>query len=81
MHGDGHVGGNVGHGSVDEIAVELGKLLRIVAAAHLRLAIVRVAQHGDEHLVELQIAAAGVGKGAHRLAISGSEIGEELVNC
>src|SRR5262249_14191473 len=41
--------------------------------------IFRIAQHGDEDLVELEVAAAGVGEGAHRLAVGLPEVGEELI--
>ena len=79
MHGDGHVGRDVRHRRVDEICVDFAKTFGIVAAiAHL-LAVFRIAQHGDEDLVELQIAAAGVGESAHRLAVGLAQIGEELV--
>src|SRR6516162_9988984 len=79
VHGDGHVGGNVTHRRVDEIAVELAEAFGIVAArGHLR-PVFRIAQHGDEDLVELEVAATGVGEGAHRLAIGLPEVGEELI--
>src|SRR5262249_27530815 len=38
-----------------------------------------VAQHGDEDFVELQVTAAGVREGAHRLAIGGAEIDKKLI--
>src|SRR6516165_4453442 len=79
MHGDAHIGGNIGYRRVDEIAIKLCELLWIVAVTRLRLAIIRVAQHRDKDLVELEVAAAGIGKGAHRLAISGAEVGEEVI--
>ena len=79
MHGDGHVGRNVGHRRVDEIAVERPQRLRVVAARHHLGAIVLVAQHRDRHFVELQIAAAGVGEGAHDFFVGLAEIGEHLV--
>src|SRR6516225_1299141 len=79
VHGDGHVGGNITHRRVDEIAVELAEAFGIVAArGHLR-PVFRIAQHGDEDLVELEVAATGVGEGAHRLAIGLPEVGEELI--
>ena len=66
MHRDGHVGRDVRHRGVDEIAIERAERFRIVAALlHLLRGSCRIAQHGDEHFVELQIAAAGVGEGAH----------------
>ena len=64
---------------VDEVAVEFAEFFRIVAARlHLR-AIFLVAQHGDEHLVELQIAAAGVGERAHGFPVGLTEIVEHRV--
>src|SRR6185312_8098494 len=79
MHRDRHVGGNVRHRGIDELAVKLAQPFGVVAAGgHLR-PIFRIAQHGDEHLVELEVAAAGVGEGAHRLAIGLAEIVEELL--
>ena len=72
-------GGNIRHRDVDQVAVDLAELLGIVAAiAHL-LAVLLVAQHRDEHLVELEIAAAGVGERAHGLAVSLPDIVEEAV--
>src|SRR3984957_7001492 len=56
MHGHRHVGRNIRDRDIDEIAVERAKCVRIVAAILHLLAVLRVAQHGDEHLVELQIA-------------------------
>ena len=79
MHRDRHVGGNVRHRRVDQIGVERAELFRIVAALRHLLAILRIAQHGDEHFVELQIAAAGVGEAAHRLLVGLAEIVQELV--
>ena len=72
--------GNVRHRRVDQIAVERPELLRIVAALRHLVAILRIAQHGDEHLVELQIAAAGVGEAAHRLLVGVAEIVPEPVH-
>ena len=81
MHRDRHVGGNVRHRRVDEVGVERAELVRIVAALGHLVAILRIAQHGDEHLVELQIAAAGVGEAAHRLFVGVAEIGPEARPC
>src|SRR5262249_27917492 len=50
----------------------------VAARGHLR-PVFRVAQHGDEDLVELEVAAAGVGEGAHRLAVGLPEVGEEAI--
>mgnify|MGYP003694243627 CR=1 FL=1 len=77
---DGHVGRNVRHRRVDQVAVELAELLRIVAASLSSVcAIFRIAQHGDEHFVELKIAAAGIGERTHGLAIGLAEIVEERI--
>src|SRR3984893_1905448 len=79
MHGDGHVGGNIRHRRVDEIAVKLAEAFGIIAArGHLR-PVFRIAQHGHEDLVELEVAAAGVGEGAHRLAVGLPQVGEEAI--
>ncbi len=80
MHGDRHVGRDVRHRGVDQVAVKLGELLRIVAAPALALAILRIAQHGDVDLVELQVAAAGVREGAHRLAVGRTQVVEEFLD-
>ena len=66
--------GNVRHRRVDQVGVERAELLRIVAALGHLVAILRIAQHGDEHFVELQIAAAGVGEAAHGLLVGLAEI-------
>ncbi len=79
MHGHRHVGRDIGNRRVDQIAVDRAERFRIVAAVLHLLAIFRIAQHGDEDLVELQIAAAGIGKGAHRFLVGLAEIGEELI--
>ena len=72
--------GNVRHRRVDQVGVERAELVRIVAALRHLLAVLRIAQHGDEHLVELQVAAAGVGEAAHRLLVGVAEVGPELVH-
>jgi hypothetical protein len=79
MHGDGHIGPNIRHRRVDEIAVKRAELFGVVAAVLHLLAIVRIAQHGDEHFIELQIAAAGISEGAHRLFVGLAEIVEHLI--
>src|SRR5262245_39675479 len=79
VHGDRHVGGNIRHRGIDQVGIALGELARVVATPFLGLAVVGVAQHGDEHLIELEIAATGVGEGAHALAVGGAELGEELL--
>src|SRR5262249_21410071 len=47
------------------------------AAILHRLAIFRIAQHGDEYLVELQVAAAGIGEGPNGLPVGLAEIVEK----
>src|SRR5579864_1599360 len=79
MHCHRHVRRNVGHRDVDELAVERAERVRIVAAILHLLAIFRIAQHGDEDFVELQVAAAGVGEGAHGFFVGLAEIGEHRV--
>src|SRR5262245_50837056 len=79
MHGDRHVGGDVRHRGIDQIGIALGELARVVTAPFLSLAVVGVAQHGDEHFVELQVAAACIGEGTHALAVGGAQLAEELL--
>ena len=81
MHGDGHVGGNVRHRRVDHVGVDApaassGSSPRSRTCCDQ----LRIAQIGEVDLVELQIAAAGVGEGAHRLAVGLAEIAVELVH-
>jgi len=46
------------------------QLVRIVAALGDLLAQRRIAQISEVHLVELDVTAAGIGEGPHRLAIA-----------
>ena len=71
--------GNVRHRHVDQVAVDLAELLGVVAAVAHLLAILLVAQHRDEHLVELEVAAARVRERAHGLAVRLSDVVEEAV--
>src|SRR3984957_1534879 len=79
MHGHRHVRRNVGHRDVDELAVEWAERFGIVAAILHLLAIFRIAQHGDEHFVELQVATAGIGESAHGFFVRLAEIVEHRV--
>src|SRR5262245_22251148 len=79
MHGNRHVGGDVRHRGIDQVGITLGEPAWVVAAPFLGLAVDGVAQHGDEHLVELQVATAGIGESAHALAVGGAQLGEELL--
>src|SRR5580704_12450511 len=79
MHGHRHVRRNVGHRDVDELAVERAERFGIVAAILHLLAVFRIAQHGDEYFVELQVAAAGIGEGAHGFFVRLAEIVEHGV--
>ena len=80
MHGDGHVGGNVRHRRVDHPRIGGRQLVRILAAVAHLLDQLRIAEIGQVDLVELQIAAAGVGEGAHHLAVGLAEIAVELLH-
>ncbi len=80
MHGDRHVGRNVGDRRVDHAGVDVRQLFRIVAAVGDQLTQLRIAQIGEVDLVELEIAAAGVGEGVHRLAIAFAEVAVEIVH-
>src|SRR5215510_2295833 len=79
MHGDSHVGRDIRHRRIDEIAVNLAESPGIVAAIDHLLAIFRIAQHGNEDFIKLEIAAPGIGEGAHRPAVSLAQVGEKLV--
>ena len=59
--------------------VAVQQLVGIVAARDHLVAILRVAEHRDEHLVELQIAAARRRERAHGRAIGLAEIREQLL--
>ena len=80
MHGDGHVGRDVGDRRVDHAGIDARQRRRILAAIGDLLAQRRIAQIGQIDLVELQIAAAGIGEGAHRLAIGLAEVAIEIVH-
>ena len=79
VHGDRHIGRDIRHRDVDEIAVNLSESLGIVPAIHHLLAVFGIAQHGDEYFIELQIAAAGISEGTHRLAVGLTQVGEKLI--
>src|SRR5262245_58049195 len=79
VHGDRHVGGNIRHRGVDEIAVQLAKLFRIIATVFHRLPIFWIAKHGDEYFIKLEISAAGIGEGTHRLPVGLAEIVEKAI--
>ena len=80
MHGDGHARRAPGAGGVGEIGIDLQQPVGIVAAAAQVVALRLVAEVGDEHLVELQVAAARLAEGAHRLAVGPAEIGEKRLH-
>ena len=69
----------MGNRHIDQVAIDGAARLRIVAAIRHLPAIVGIAQHRDEDLVELQVTAAGIGESAHRLFVSLPEIVEEVV--
>src|SRR4029450_12218714 len=79
VHGDRHVGRNVRHRDVDEIAIQLAKPFQIIATVFHGLPIFWIAQHGDEYFIKLEITAAGIGEGAHRSPVGLPEIIEKLV--
>src|SRR5580704_3328116 len=79
MHGHRHVRRNVGHRDVNELAVKRAERFGIVAAVLHLLAIFRIAQHGYEHFVELQVAAAGISESTHGFFVRLAEIVEHRV--
>ncbi len=80
MHGDRHVGRNVGDCGVDHAGIGGGQGRRILAAVGDHLAQRWIAQIGEIDLVELQIAAAGIGKGAHDLAVGLAEVAIKIIH-
>jgi len=79
MHGHRHVGGCIRRRLVDQIAINSAEIIRVVAAVRHLLPIFRIAEHGDEHFIELNVPAASVIEGAYRLFVRGPEIGEKCV--
>ena len=71
--------GTAGDRGVDEVGVDLEQPLDMLAARLEPGDLLGVAEIGDVHLVELQVAAAGAGEGLDRTVIGGAEIGEEAV--
>ena len=72
--------GNVRHRVVDHAGIGVQQRGRVFAAVAHLLDQLRVAQIGQVDLVHLQIAAAGVGEGAHAFAVGLAEIAVELVH-
>src|SRR3984893_2265305 len=79
MHGHRHVRRNIGPRDVDELVGDRAGRFGVVAAILHLLAIFRIAQHGDEHFVELQVAAAGIGESAYGFFVGLAEIVEHRV--
>ena len=69
-----------GAGGVHQLGVDVQQFVGIVAAVAQHLALRVVAEIGDEHLVELQVGAARLAEGAHRLAVGLPEVGEERLH-
>ena len=72
MHGDRHVWRLAGAGGIHQVLVDVEQLVGIVAAVAQHLALGIVAQIGHEHLVELQVGAAGLAEGAHTFEVRAS---------
>jgi hypothetical protein len=66
-------------GVVDRARIDAGELLDILAARARFLALIFRTEIGPDRVVELKITAAGVVKGAHRLAIGLGKIVKEVV--
>ena len=64
VHADRHAGGAPGDRRIDQSRVAAGQLVRIVSALARAFAHLFVAQVGEVGVVELQVAAAGVGQRA-----------------
>jgi hypothetical protein len=74
---DNHVGRGVGHAVIDGLDIEVDKPVGVLSRARDLLADSRVAQHGDSDLVELDVAAAGLGQVGYFLPVDGGKVGEE----
>ena len=74
MHGDGHVGRDVGDRRVDHAGIDVRQRRRILAARGDLAAERGIAQIRQIDLVELQVAATGIGEGAHHLAVRLAEV-------
>ena len=78
MHGDGHVGWNIGDRGIDHARIDRRQLFRILPAGdHLRPQL-RIAEIGEIDFVELQVTAARVGESARRATISLPEVAVEI---
>ena len=75
MHAGRHAGRTIGQDAFDEAEIGVEKGLRLGALGRSLPAHVLVAQHRHRHLVELQIAAAGL----HQLGNFGAVYGDEIV--
>jgi hypothetical protein len=78
MHGHDHVLGPPRDRGVDQGGVGVRQLGRVLADAPHLLAQLGVAEIGEIHLVDLEIAAAGGSEIAHLLVIDAGEVGVEL---
>ncbi len=80
VHGDRHIRGPVRDGCVDHLRVDSGKAIRIVAAIAQELPLLGIAEIGQVHFVELEIAAAVRGECMDGAAIREAEIAVELLH-
>ena len=79
MHGDREIRRPSFERHVDRLRIRLWQVLGVVAVLAEVLPHLLVAEIREAHVVELQIAAAGVVEMADRLAVGRAEIGPELV--
>ena len=79
MDGDGHVVGQVADGGVYRVGVHRDVLLRVVAELSELFLYLRVPEHRDRRVVELQIAAARLVEVGDLFAIAPREVGPEVV--
>ena len=78
MHRDRHVGRDTRDRGIDHARIGERQRVGIVAAGAHMLAQRRIAQIGEVHFVELQVAAARVRKAAHDLGIERAEVAVEI---
>jgi hypothetical protein len=77
VHRDGHAGRTLGKRVGDQLREGEQHRLRVVALLLEPLPDGGIAQEGEVAIVELQIGAAGIGKGADRVAVGEREVVEQ----
>ena len=80
VHGDHHVIGTPLNGRVDQIGVDAREFFRVIAPVLQNLPLFRVAQVGEIHLVQLQIATSQIRKSMDGTVVCAAEVGVEITH-